>query len=130
MLKRDLRLTRRSLYRYIIKIDPEFFGCNNETFCQALKAEGIPVDTGYPPMNQYELFQPGLSKLPVPSAFPEYFDFESMSFPVAERARWKESVWMGESIFRSGKQGVDDLIAGLNKLVKHRDDLNALNPNA
>jgi dTDP-4-amino-4,6-dideoxygalactose transaminase len=130
MLKRDLRLTKRSFYRYIIKIDPEFFGCNNETFCQALKAEGIPVDTGYPPMNQYELFQPGLSKLPVPSAFPEYFDFESMSFPVAERARWKESVWMGESIFRSGKQGVDDLIAGLNKLVKHRDDLNALNPNA
>jgi len=129
MLKRDLRLTRRSLYRYIIKIDPEFFGCNNETFCQALAAEGIPVDTGYPPMNQYELFQPGLSKLPVPSAFPEYFDFESMSFPVAEGARWKESVWMGESIFRSGKQGVDDLIAALNKLVKHRADLNALNPN-
>jgi len=130
MLKRDLRLTRRSLYRYIIKIDPEFFGCNNETFCKAMTAEGLPVDTGYPPMNQYELFQPGLSKLPVPTAFPEYFIFESMSFPVAERARWQESVWMGESIFRSGKQGVDDLINGLNKLVKHRDDLDAVNINA
>jgi len=130
MLKRDLRLTRRSFYRYIIKIDPDFFRCNNETFCKALTAEGIPVDTGYPPMNKYELFQPGLSKLPVPSAFPEYFDFESMSFPAAERARWQESVWMGESIFRSGKQGVDDLINGLNKLVKHRDDLDAVNINA
>jgi len=126
MLKRDMRLTRRSFYRYIIKIDTEYFGCNNETFCQVMKAEGIPVDTGYPPMNKYELFQPGLSKLPVPSAFPEYFDFESMSFPVAERARWKESVWMGESIFRSGEKGVDDLIAGLNKLVKHRIDLTTL----
>ncbi len=130
MLKRDLRLTRRSFYRYIIKIDPDFFRCNNETFCKALTAEGIPVDTGYPPMNKYELFQPGLSKLPVPSAFPEYFDFESMSFPAAERARWQESVWMGEYIFRSGKQGVDDLINGLNKLVKHRDDLDAVNINA
>jgi len=129
MLKRDLRLTRRSFYRYIIKIDPKYFGCNNETFCYALKAEGIPVDTGYPPMNQYELFQPSLSKLPVPSAFPEYFDFDAMSFPVAECAKWRESVWMGESIFRSGEEGVDDLIAGLNKMVKNRTDLNNLNLN-
>ena len=127
LLKRDLRLTRRSLYRYIIKIDPDFFRCNNETFCYALNSEGIPVDTGYPPMNQYELFQPALSKLPVPSAFPEYFEFDKMSFPVAERARWVESVWMGESIFRSGKQGVDDLIAGLTKLVENRVDLEKLN---
>jgi hypothetical protein len=79
-------------------------------------------------MNQYELFQPRLSKLPVPSAFPEYFDFDKMSFPVAERASWVESVWMGESIFRSGKQGVDDLIAGLIKLVENRSELATLNP--
>jgi dTDP-4-amino-4,6-dideoxygalactose transaminase len=128
LLKRDLRQTRRSFYRYIIKIDPEFFSCNNKTICFALKAEGVPVDTGYPPMNQYELFQPRLSKLPVPSAFPEYFDFDKMSFPVAERASWVESVWMGESIFRSGKQGVDDLIAGLIKLVENRSELATLNP--
>ena len=128
LLRRDLRLTKRSFYRYIIKIDPEFFNCNNKSFCYALNAEGIPVDTGYPPMHQYELFQPSLSKLPVPSAFPEYFDFEKMSFPVAEKASWAESVWMGESIFRSGKKGVDDLIDGLAKLVENRTDLANLNP--
>jgi dTDP-4-amino-4,6-dideoxygalactose transaminase len=129
MLKRDLRLNRRSFYRYIIKMDPEYFGCNNETFCFALNAEGIPIDTGYPPMNQYELFQPNLSKFPVPSAFPEYFDFNNMSFPAAERARWKESVWMGESIFRSGKQGIDDLISGLVKLAENRGALKNLKTN-
>jgi len=123
LLKRDLRLTRRSLYRYIFKIDPEFYQCSNRVFCQALSAEGIPVDTGYPPMTQYELFQPKLSKLPVPSAFPEYFDFDRISLPVAERASQVESVWMGESIFRSGKEGVDDLIKGLHKLVDNRDEL-------
>jgi len=128
LLKRDLRQTKRSLYRYIFKIDPDYFGCNNKTFCYALKAEGIPVDTGYPPMNHYELFQPGLSKLPVPSAFPEYFNFNNMSFPAAERASWLEAVWMGESIFRSGKKGVDDLIAGLNKIADNRTELANLNP--
>lgn len=128
LLKRDLRHTKRSLYRYIFKIDPEFFGCNNETFCYALKAEGIPVDTGYPPMNHYELFQPALSRLPVPSAFPEYFDFNKMSFPVTEQASWVESIWMGESIFRSDEKGVDDLVTGVNKLIKNRFELANLNP--
>lgn len=128
LLKRDLRLTKRSFYRYILKIDPEYFKCSNKTFCNAMRAEGIPVDTGYPPMHHYELFQPALSKLPVPSVFPEYFEFARMSFPVAERASWVESVWMGESIFRSGEKGVDDLVAGLKKLAVNRADLANYNP--
>jgi dTDP-4-amino-4,6-dideoxygalactose transaminase len=126
LLKRDLRQTKRSLYRYIIKIDPAFFYCENEVFCYALSGEGIPVDTGYPAMNHYELFQPGLSKLPVPTAFPEYFDFKNMSLPVTERASQIESVWMGESIFRSGQKGVDDLISALQKLTENRKDLRIL----
>ena len=123
LLKRDLRLTRRSLYRYVFKIDAEFFGVKHDLFCQALSAEGIPVDTGYPAMNHYDLFQPALSRLPVPSAFPEYFEFDKMSLPNVERASQVESVWMGESIFRAGTAGIDDLIAGVRKLVENRDEL-------
>lgn len=126
LLKRDLRHTRRSFYRYVIKIDPDFFHCDHEVFCSALSAEGIPADTGYPAMNHYELFQPGLSKLPVPSAFSEYFDFDAMSLPVTTRASQVESVWMGESIFRSGQKGVDDLVDAMHKLVENRDGLKKL----
>ncbi len=123
LLKRDLRHTRRSFYRYIFKIDPDFYQCENDVFCHAIRSEGIPVDTGYPAMTQYDLFQPHLSKLPVPSAFPEYFDFEKIPLPVTERASKFEAVWMGESIFRAGEQGVDDLISGLKKLAENREDL-------
>jgi dTDP-4-amino-4,6-dideoxygalactose transaminase len=123
LLKRDLRLTRRSLYRYVFKIDPEYFGVEHDLFCKALSAEGIPVDTGYPAMNRYDLFQPGLSRLPVPSAFPEYFKFDQMSCPVTERASQVESVWMGESLFRAGTKGIDDLVAGVRKLSENRDEL-------
>jgi len=123
LLKRDLRHTRRSFYRYVIKMDPEFYQCEHETLCYALSGEGVPVDTGYPAMSRYDLFQPGLSKLPVPSAFPEYFDFENMSLPETERASQVESVWMGESIFRSGQKGVDDLVNAMQKMVENRDGL-------
>ena len=126
LLKRDLRHTRRSFYRYVIKIDPEYFNCEHDVFCYALSGEGIPVDTGYPAMNRYDLFQPGLSKLPVPSAFPEYFEFDKMSLPVTERASQVESVWMGESIFRAGPEGVDDLIEALEKLTDNQDGLKNL----
>ena len=129
LLKRDLRLTKRSFYRYVVKIDPDYFNCNNDVLCSTLRAEGIPVDTGYPPMNQYELFQPGLSKLPVPSAFPAYFEFDKMSFPVTERASHLESVWMGESIFRSGHKGVDDLVAAFQKMADNRTELAQLSEN-
>lgn len=126
LLKRDLRHTRRSLYRYVFKIDPEFFGVRHDVFCQALSAEGIPVDTGYPVMSRYDLFQPYLSHLAVPSAFPEYFQFDQMSFPVTEQAAEATSVWMGESIFRAGRKGIDDLVAGVQKLVENREELSRL----
>ncbi len=123
MLKRDLRHTRRSFYRYVFNIDPTYFQCEHEVFCFALEKEGIPADTGYPAMNRYDLFQPGLSKLPVPSAFSEYFDFDRMFFPVTERASQKESVWLKESLFRSSEKGVDDLIKALHKLAESQSEL-------
>lgn len=126
LLERDPRHNRRTQYRYILKIDPDYFDCKNDTFCYALTAEGLPVDTGYPPMHQYDLFQPGLSCLPVPMAFPEYFQFDQMSFPITERAAGKESVWLKEAIFRAGKKGVDDLIAGIRKLDRNREKLKKL----
>lgn len=123
MLKRDPRQNKRSLYRYIFNIDTEYFGCKNDTFCYAITHEGIPMDTGYPPMHRYQLFQPQISRLPVPAAFPEYFNFKDMSFPVAEKAAESDAVWMSESIFRSGRKGIDDLIAAIQKLHDNRDKL-------
>lgn len=126
MLKRDPRHNRRSFYRYVIKMDNDHFGCDHEVFCYALRDEGIPVDTGYPAMHRYDLFQPKLSKLPVPSVFPEYFDFERMVLPVVEQASTRESVWLGEKLFRAGQKGIDDFIAGLAKMNENRDELKKL----
>ena len=112
-----MRHTRRSLYRYVFKIDPEFFGVRHDVFCQALSAEGIPVDTGYPVMSRYDLFQP-LSLPPgcVPSAFPEYFQFDQMSFPVTEQAAEATSGLDGRiDLPRRPVKGIDDLVAGVQK---------------
>jgi hypothetical protein len=48
---------------------------------------------------------------------------KKMSFPVAEQACEHEAVWLDESIFRTGRQGVDDAIAAIKKIQKYVREL-------
>jgi dTDP-4-amino-4,6-dideoxygalactose transaminase len=123
VLKRDPRHTARAVYCYVFAINPAVFGAEHGPVCAALEAEGIPADVGYEAMHRYTLFQPHLSKLPVPSAFPERFQFEQMHFPEAERASEHEAVWLDEAIFRAGPQGVDDVVAAVRKIQAHAAEL-------
>ncbi len=116
LLKPDVRHTTRSFYRFIFAINPAEFGTEHEPVCAALDAEGIPCWIGYEAMHNYELFQPQLSRLPVPSVFPERFAFEKMDLPEATRACEHEAVWLDEAVFRAGRQGVDDAVAALRKI--------------
>lgn len=130
LLKRDPRLTARALYCYVFAIDPEVFGAGHDIVCRALAAEGVPCSEGYPPMHRYDLFQPRASRLPVPSAFPERFEYENLHLPVAERAGSGEAVWLSEGVFRAGPRGVDDVVAALRKLVANRGELARLEAEA
>jgi dTDP-4-amino-4,6-dideoxygalactose transaminase len=105
----DERITRWSFYNYVLRIDPQAFaGRPNEIVCQAMEAEGIPAEVQYPPMNRYELFQPSLSRLPVAVEHADRLDPMHMSFPVAEAAGLRESVYFMENVFRDGERGVRD----------------------
>jgi dTDP-4-amino-4,6-dideoxygalactose transaminase len=126
LLRHDIRNTVRSFYRYILAIDPQVFGAEHQVVCFALAGEGIPCDHGYPAMHHYDLFQPWLTRLPVPSAFPERFQFEKLHFPEAERASEDEAVWLDEAIFRAGKQGIDDVVNALKKLLDNRSEMQRL----
>jgi hypothetical protein len=111
------RLRRQgSFYRYIFAINPDEFGATHEVVSAALGAEGIPSDSGYPPMHHYDLFQPQRSRLPVAQAFPERFNFGQMRLPEAERAGERESVWLDERIFRADRSDIDDVVRALEKV--------------
>lgn len=126
LLQRDLRHAPRSFYRYIFAIDPAVFGAPHDAVCYALNAERIPCWQGYEAMHHYELFQPRLSRLPVPSAFPQYFDFARMDLPEAERACQREAVWLDEKVFRAGREGIDDAVAAIRKIQANAEELRTL----
>jgi len=123
VLRRDERHTTRSFYRYIFAVDPREFGVEHDALCAALDAEGVGCWVGYEAMNNYTLFQPQKSKLAVPNAFPEYFDFKNMKLPQATRACEHEAVWLDEAVFRCGKQGVDDAVAAIKKIQANSKEL-------
>ncbi len=120
----DARVTRWSFYNYIVAIDPEAFaGRTNGIVCAALEAEGIPAEVQYPSMNHYELFQPTLSRLPVCVEFADRLDPQRMSFPVAEAAGQRESVYFMENVFRDGTKGIEDAVEAVAKVQRHADEL-------
>jgi dTDP-4-amino-4,6-dideoxygalactose transaminase len=125
LLPPDPRITRWSFYRYIVLIDPEAFaGATNLAVCEALEAEGVGAWEGYQPMSRYDLFQPGLSRLPVAVEHADRLDPARMSFPVAEDAALRRTVYLDESVFRAGRQGVEDAVTALAKIQRHAAELN------
>ena len=124
VMPHDDRITRWSFYNYLIAIDPEVFdGVTNGTVAAAMEAEGIPAEVQYPSMNRYELFQPALSRLPVAVEHADRLDPQRMSFPVAEAAGQRESIYFMENVFRDGERGIRDAADALAKIQRHAAEL-------
>ena len=124
IMARDPRITRWSFYNYIFAIDPDAFaGATNGTVAAALEAEGIPAEVQYPPMNRYDLFDPSRSRLPVAVEHAGRLDTSTMSFPVAEEAGLRQSIYLMENTFRAGSEGIEDVVEALAKVRKHANEL-------
>jgi dTDP-4-amino-4,6-dideoxygalactose transaminase len=124
VMPHDPRITRWSFYRYVVAIEPDAFaGRTNSVVCDALEAEGVGAWTGYEPMSNYDLFQPSLSRLPVAVEHASRLDPATMSFPVAEAAGLRESVYIDENVFRSDRAGVEQAVEALAKIQRHADEL-------
>jgi len=124
LLPPDPRISRWSFYCYVLLVEPEAFaGVTNRRVCEALEAEGVGCWEGYPPMSRYDLFQPALSRMPVAVEHADRLDPAAMSFPVAERAALRQTVYLDENVFRAGQRGVEDAVEALAKLQRHAQEL-------
>jgi dTDP-4-amino-4,6-dideoxygalactose transaminase len=116
----DPRVTRRNGYQYIFRYDRAAFADKpKERVLAALRAEGIPVDEGYWPLNREHELLPEASLGQFYERPPR---FVTESCPVAARA-YAESLWLPHQLFLGPAEDVDAVAAALAKVQRHAGEL-------
>jgi dTDP-4-amino-4,6-dideoxygalactose transaminase len=123
-LKPQPEITRSAIYCYVFKYTPAQAGVSRDLFAAALEAEGIPCDGRfYEPVYRSDLFHVSPENCPQLKQ-----DYSKVRCPVSERAAYEESVWLPQFLLIGEPGDVDDVIAGVEKVLRHVDDLRKADP--
>jgi dTDP-4-amino-4,6-dideoxygalactose transaminase len=116
-LPHDERMTTRSGYGIVLRYDAEAWGgASRNTFARALYAEGMRIEAAfYVPVYKSPLFAWKDAPIEV--------DYSETSCPVAERAAFKQMIWLPHDIFLGDTSDVDDLCDGIEKIRANLDEL-------
>jgi dTDP-4-amino-4,6-dideoxygalactose transaminase len=111
----DERVTRRTAYQFILRYDPEAFaGVPRDHVVLALMAEGVSCSGRfYSPLNEDPLFA---SDEATNAAIRAGASYTGLSFPVARRAAYDETIWLPHQIFLGSEADVQDLVSALAKV--------------
>jgi dTDP-4-amino-4,6-dideoxygalactose transaminase len=118
-------ITRDTIYNYVFQYRPERHGVvARDLFVAALDAEGIPSDGRfYEPVYRSDLFYA------TPETCPQLkTDYSGVKCPVSERAAYEESVWLPQFLLIGEDRDVDDIAAGVAKVMEKFDDLACADP--
>jgi hypothetical protein len=110
-------MTTKSGYGVILRYDEDAWrGISRNRFARALHAEGMRIEAAfYVPVYRSPLF--AWKDAPV------QVDYTDVRCPVAERAAFKQMIWLPHEIFLGEESDVDDLCDGILKLREHIDEL-------
>jgi dTDP-4-amino-4,6-dideoxygalactose transaminase len=124
LLKAQPEITRSAIYCYVFKYTPEREGVSRDLFAAALEAEGIPCDGRfYEPVYRSDLFHASPENCPQLK-----HDYSGVKCPVSERAAYEESVWLPQFLLIGDAGDVDDVIAGIEKVLRSFEDLRKADP--
>ena len=116
-LPHDERQTTRSGYGIILRYDEQAWGgISRDRFARALAAEGIHLFTSfYTPVYKTPLFAWRDAPIEV--------DYSQTHCPVAERASYREMIWLPHEVFLGTAADVDDIVDAVEKLRLHIDEI-------
>ncbi len=103
------RITKRAYHLYCLKIDAQAFGCSRERFVEAARAEGFPIDPGYPSP---------LYKQPALLACPGH-DYSAYHCPVVEDLCEKSGMWCTHPMLLAAEEDMEDIIRIVRKIKKN-----------
>ena len=116
-LRFDDRMSTRSGYGVVLRYDEKAWrGASRDRFARALYAEGVKLSTSfYTPVYETPLFAWKDATIDV--------DYSGVHCPVAERASYKEMIWLPHEVFLGTTADVDDICHAIEKIRENIDEL-------
>ena len=117
-------ITRQPIYNYVFRYHRDEI-VPRDMICAAIDAEGVPCDGRfYEPVYRSDLFRPTATEFPQLAGI-NYRD--AFSCPVAERAAYRESMWLPQFVLLHADD-TRDVIAAIEKVMGNLDALRGADP--
>ena len=125
-LRIDDRVTTQAIYQFVFGFDSNAFaGIDRDLFVAALEAEGVPADGRfYESLPVSDLLRPDPARYPAWSA--ALAAAPAANCPNAERAAYRESVWLPHQLLLGAETEVDDIVEAVLKVQQGAADLTGL----
>jgi len=120
-MRQDERITQNAYHLYLLRYDAgAFHGLPRARFLEALRAEGIPANPGYPePLSQTAAVQRAIQA----TYGPGEGDWRPPKLPVAERVCATEGVWLPQNLLLGTRDDLDDVVMAIEKVQRYSADL-------
>jgi dTDP-4-amino-4,6-dideoxygalactose transaminase len=120
-------VTAQAIYCYVFQYRPPDERVSRDLFAAALEAEGIPCDGRfYEAVYRSDLFPARAEDFPQLALDRERpVDYREFRCPVAERAAYREAVWLPQFLLLGEEQDVEDIARAVAKLMENREALAA-----
>ena len=115
-LRIDSRVTTQAIYQFVFRFDGNAFaGIDRDVFVAALEAEGVPADGRfYESLPMSELLRPDPDRYPAWGA--ALTAAPTADCPDAERAAYRESVWLPHQLLLGTETDVGDIVEAVLKV--------------
>ena len=125
-LRIDDRVTTQAIYQFVFRFESvAFAGIDRDVFVAALQAEGVPADGRF-----YESLPMSDLLSPDPSRYPAWSTARAAApaanCPNAERAAYRESVWLPHQLLLGTESDIDDIVEAVLKVQRDAADLAGL----
>jgi len=119
------KVTRQGMYGFAVRFDADAFGgLPQEIMINAIKAEGIPIQSPYAIVPHSQMWKPGTKVLKfAPGANPDEQLGLNAKCPVAESISIKQGLVMLHHMFLGTSADMDDIVAAFAKVQQNAGEL-------
>lgn len=118
--------TRNAYHMYMMRYDPEAFaGLPHGQFLKAVRAEGIPISSGYGPLNKHPFLENSLKSRTFQAIYTkqEVADWRQRNHCPVNDQVCREAMWFSQRVLLGDKLDMEDIAIAMRKVQHHAEAL-------